>query len=72
MAISERHLRAAEEARAELAARTPEENRQAARGIRELATHLDSEKHRARSEEWARSLEERADAQEAGSSSPAA
>lgn len=72
MAVSERHLKAAAEARAELNARSPEENRRAAQLIRELADGLDSEAHRARSEEIARSFEARAGAAQRPGSSPAA
>jgi antitoxin component of RelBE/YafQ-DinJ toxin-antitoxin module len=72
MALSERHLKAAEEARAELDTRTPEENRRTAQLIRELAEGLDSKAHRARSEEIARSFEARADGAQKSGSSPAA
>ena len=72
MALSPETLEAVERARARLAARTPEENRLAAQGIRELAKGLESERHRARSEEWARELEAMADAAQSSDSSPAA
>ena len=72
MALSPETLEAVERARARLAARSPEENRRAAQGIRELAKGLESERHRARSEEMARELEAMADVAQSSDASPAA
>jgi len=63
-------LEAAELARAELAARTPEENRRTAVFIREAAPILKTQRQREIAEEMAQSFEARADAAQSAGSSP--
>jgi hypothetical protein len=71
VALSERHLRAGEAARAYLAAQPPEAKRRAAGVVRELAKGLESARQRAAAESVARRLEGTDYADHRSPSSPA-